>query len=349
MLQLLSLAIGVSFVYLLVSLVVSALNELVLSALDQRAKFLKEGLSQLLGNHEPTTVRFLEHGLIDAFSRSKNGAPSYIPSNAFVTVLLDLIVPARPNGSEPTSVRAAADIAKALAETAGTAITQTNPKLAESLRALFDDAQGDLQMFRNGLERWFNQSTDRVSGWYKRRVQQVLFCLAFAIAIAGNIDSLRIIQGLSTDPKMLDSVVQAAGDSVKEHANAGSLPTSTEVGILVAQVKDAATQLNSFALPIGWNDTSYNYLFHDVGHGPQIDRLGLGWNWSHLLTALAGWLLTALAASLGAPFWFDTLQKFITIRGAGRSPRRGGQSCGGKGCGRCASSGPGSCGSYPRR
>ena len=27
-----------------------------------------------------------------------------------------------------------------------------------------------------------------------------------------------------------------------------------------------------------------------------------------------GWLLTALAVSMGAPFWFDLLNKFIVIR-----------------------------------
>ena len=47
--------------------------------------------------------------------------------------------------------------------------------------------------------------------------------------------------------------------------------------------------------------------------------LSFGWNWSHLLTALFGWLITALAASLGAPFWFETLQRFVNIRGNGRS------------------------------
>ena len=31
-------------------------------------------------------------------------------------------------------------------------------------------------------------------------------------------------------------------------------------------------------------------------------------------------MITALAASFGAPFWFDTLNKFIDIRGVGRAP-----------------------------
>ncbi len=38
------------------------------------------------------------------------------------------------------------------------------------------------------------------------------------------------------------------------------------------------------------------------------------------LTKIFGLLLTAGAASLGAPFWFDVLNKIITIRSAGKAP-----------------------------
>lgn len=68
-------------------------------------------------------------------------------------------------------------------------------------------------------------------------------------------------------------------------------------------------------------DDQYNYYFKDLGHGGGIlEEPDRGWNWSHLLTALFGWLITALAASLGAPFWFETLQRFVNIRGNGPSP-----------------------------
>jgi hypothetical protein len=39
-----------------------------------------------------------------------------------------------------------------------------------------------------------------------------------------------------------------------------------------------------------------------------------------LMTHLLGWQVTALAATLGAPFWFDTLNRMISIRSAGKSP-----------------------------
>ncbi|MEM6394898.1 MAG: hypothetical protein AAF741_01025 [Bacteroidota bacterium] len=56
--------------------------------------------------------------------------------------------------------------------------------------------------------------------------------------------------------------------------------------------------------------------------------LGLGWegtdvrsmNFMELLTKILGFVLTALAISLGAPFWFDLLRKIVNIRATGDKP-----------------------------
>ncbi len=70
-------------------------------------------------------------------------------------------------------------------------------------------------------------------------------------------------------------------------------------------------QLESLGLPIGWNSSD----------DPQ--RKWPGSNWSteggwrdQIYWHLVGWILTAFAVSLGAPFWFDLLNKFIVIRSA---------------------------------
>ena len=38
-----------------------------------------------------------------------------------------------------------------------------------------------------------------------------------------------------------------------------------------------------------------------------------------LLLAIPGWIATALAVMLGAPFWFDVLNKFMVIRSTVKS------------------------------
>jgi len=44
-----------------------------------------------------------------------------------------------------------------------------------------------------------------------------------------------------------------------------------------------------------------------------------GW-WLWLLKRCGGWFITVMAVSLGAPFWFDTLNRFMNIRSTGRAP-----------------------------
>src|SRR5947208_7254646 len=88
MLTVLNLATGITFIYLLFSLVVSALNEFWLSYLDKRADFLKQGLEQLLQDTEKVR-QVLEHGLVDALSRATNGTPSYIGVEPFTPAGLD--------------------------------------------------------------------------------------------------------------------------------------------------------------------------------------------------------------------------------------------------------------------
>ena len=161
---------------------------------------------------------------------------------------------------------------------------------------------------------------DRVSGWYKRYAQKWLLGLALGLAVICNVDTIHIIRVLSSNPKLLaDTVSQAvnttkaatpqANGSAATAAAVEPAPTPIEDAIqsvsrLVNNANFAMSNLNNLSLPIGWSKSQWQYL-HDPGH---------------LVSAFLGWFLTGLAASLGAPFWFDTLQRFVTIRGNGRSP-----------------------------
>ena len=59
--------------------------------------------------------------------------------------------------------------------------------------------------------------------------------------------------------------------------------------------------------------------------GQALQKLGmLPIGWDHapqsVLLAACGWLLTATSALFGAPFWFDLLQRFVSVRGTGKKP-----------------------------
>jgi hypothetical protein len=87
---------------------------------------------------------------------------------------------------------------------------------------------------------------------------------------------------------------------------AGAAPPVTspvqETSARVKELKSTITELNALGLPLGWPD--------------QGDRSGASW----VLLKVMGLLLTAGAASLGAPFWFDVLNRFMSVRAAGKAP-----------------------------
>ena len=68
--------------------------------------------------------------------------------------------------------------------------------------------------------------------------------------------------------------------------------------------------MQKVGLPIGWvqggNDIRREWPGNNwTSDGGWLSQIG--WHWM-------GWLITALALSLGAPFWFDLLNKFIVVR-----------------------------------
>ena len=65
---------------------------------------------------------------------------------------------------------------------------------------------------------------------------------------------------------------------------------------------------NASLLPVGWKRPfrdNVRYLLNKDNRKPAAIRI---------LDSLPGWFITALAISLGAPFWFDTLNKFMVVR-----------------------------------
>ena len=91
-----SVAIGLVFVYLLPSLVVTAGTELIASWLNWRAENLRKGLERML---DPALAQDLyDHPLIKKLSKSGR-RPSYIPSGTFALALVDVIANLNEGGS----------------------------------------------------------------------------------------------------------------------------------------------------------------------------------------------------------------------------------------------------------
>jgi hypothetical protein len=152
---------------------------------------------------------------------------------------------------------------------------------------------------------------ERVSGWYKRDAQRNALILACVITVALNADTVRIAKTLWTSPTVSAVVVEQAKARAERSANpqdpaAAPAPPTAPMQALTDQEQALLGEVT------GWSGDPM------PPHGNVLD-----WVWLALRTHLLGWVLTAIAVSLGAPFWFDTLNRFINLRSAGRVPDKG--------------------------
>jgi len=297
-----------------------------------------------------------------------------------------------------------------------------NTDTALFLKSLWLESDADLEKFKAGLEKWFDDTMERCTGWYKRYNKTVLFVLGFIIAVFFNVDTIAIHRVLATNDKARDGLVNMAiskqqqyGEIIKNlDSQKNSNGSLQEKALLSADSvyketyqllsKDANEAGTILGLGRPWKDSvaffkdSLTSSFYDKKQ-KLSDSLSLSKKFTlkkdaalHLLDSLnksshrsktfrqdtanlkkeigeyaaqiplmdvvvsqqqlakmnvfedrvkyihsrtacklfvyapnqnggvetfTGWLLTAWALCLGAPFWFDMLNKLISLRGTG--------------------------------
>ncbi len=295
----LDIAIGMVFVFLALSLVCSAANEGIEAVLKNRAVKLEQGIRELLGDPNNATgfvKELYNHGLINSLFKGtyeenkKGNLPSYIPARSFALAVMDLIGK-RPIGSPPAG---------------NPEITRTlPPNLEAALRVFGESAGADLAKYQESLEDWYNNSMDRVSGWYKRRAQAILFVLGLVVTVVINADTISIGRVLSNDASLRKGLVAMA------EARAGRSLDPTGALTSEQKIREDLASLNGLQLPLGWPDTPQKIqALAWSQQGPYwVDRFQ-----DNTRTHAFGWLLTAVAISFGAPFWFDLLNRFVALR-----------------------------------
>ena len=133
--------------------------------------------------------------------------------------------------------------------------------------------------------------------------------------MALNADSFEVGRSLWKDEILRAQATSAASDFITTHTSA-ELPECAQTDD-VEKAKCRAKQLNEQTdilrpFPIGWTEEARKQ-WSDAWKANKM-------MW--LTPNLLGILWTGLALSLGAPFWFDLLQKFMNIRGSKPEPSR---------------------------
>jgi hypothetical protein len=309
--EILEVAIGVIFMFLLVSVICSAIREGIESWLKSRAAFLEYGIRELLHDKGATGLArsFYTHPFIyslyandyrpgptkkppSGIGRGRN-LPSYIPARNFALALMDIAA----RGS--TTVAASSDASAptlSLQSVRENVANVENPHVQRALLAAVDTAEGDLDKAVANLAAWYDSGMDRVSGAYKRATQRIIFVIAVVVAVVMNVNTITIVDYLYNNDSARAVVVARAEAAARDSSLIKQGST--------AAYQAARAELDSLSLPIGWS----------AGWGapkPAHEWTGV---WNSVLGPLLGWLLTALAATMGAPFWFDILNKVMVIR-----------------------------------
>jgi hypothetical protein len=207
-----------------------------------------------------------------------------------------------------------------------------NPETRLFLMSLYNESGGDEEKFRIKLEEWFDDTMNRASDWYKRYSQGILFLIGLFIAVTFNVDTIQIGKKLASDPKLRAQVVQNASVFMEQQQELGQQLQEMKQANLDS-TKAFQTLSSSYEELTVKNKQLFDSARHLVnGDIKNLNNsLSLGYKCDHYSTLhlfffflddvslinFWGWVCTALAISLGAPFWFDLLNKIMKLRSAG--------------------------------
>lgn len=314
----LDVVIALVFLYLLFAMTCTAVNEAIASAFNRRGRMLRQAVEHLLGDAGLASAVY-QHPLIASLGqpprRGRPAAPplpSYIPAKRFATALTDHL-------TGTGSVNDAAAVEKG--------INNLPPAASRQLKTLFDLSNGNPSDFHARVGEWYEQTMDRVSGWYKRSVSRQTYVMAIIFVVIFNLDSVQLFNRLWSDSAFREAAVDQARARIAETGTAevpvmeytgGDNPTTgTPVQTGTVSLTDSETKLLTSLR--GWDDDRMRLRTARVVEGDTVG-VKLRWLFGVATGHVIGWIVTIFAISLGAPFWFDLLNRFMNLRSSGRAP-----------------------------
>lgn len=325
----LDLGIVLIFTYLLLSIISSTIYEAFLTLRKARGKMLKHAFKTLFFDEEwrATTSKYLINSpTIKALKKTESSFPAYVPSASFTTAIIGLI---RNGSTEPVTIQTIRDRL-----TDEESLIKGEARIA--LLNILDSAQNDYDKFIKGVEQFYDNYMDRVSGWFKLKYQKVMFMISLVVTLILNVDTMHIATTLWKDQGKLANIAGKVSEEVKNMELSSdrktityNKPDGTNITLNVVHSFDTTTispdsamvllklekqhvdaimtTLVSTGIPMGWESKEAIYQVFE-------------WR-PALAVRIFGWLVTALAVFMGAPTWFDILNKLVNLRGAGKKPK----------------------------
>ena len=339
----LDLVVGMIFIYFLLSIICSSAVELWSSLRRVRARVLERWLENIFqenalkadGTPSGKTVgqAIMDHCMVTVLSGTKK-SPEYIDSQNFVSALLDQITRGNPAAGSTISLPPsdlpgyiqAIKNSKALsgelkrtlliyaneAQQAAAAINAI-PQVAHVVNNITTSIKSEFELFREKLERWYDTNGDRLTASFKRRkIMPLTIIMAILITVGLNADSLMIGKYLYDHKEMSKQFADKASTSIESY-----VPRMDSIKKLAPDTSPVTIEkLNSNLALVRQDIDSFYKAIPDLPLGWKNGKIEIKKFPAHIL----GWLATILAICLGAPFWFDILNKVASLRGSGSKP-----------------------------
>lgn len=217
-------------------------------------------------------------------------------------------------------------------------------RMKRAILQIYQESHSNMDSFRERLERWFDHAMERNAGTFKKKAQRSVLIFSIFVTVLFNVDSIELIRYFYDHPTEAARIADAAEKMMTDSTTANRLKSleDSTVRSMLTEVRSSINQLQDLKLPIGWDQfikkadeqkkmqapsaPGEKESKTDKTFGDYVrDFLELLYSTGCLFLAglrenLMGWLITILAVSLGAPFWYDMLNKLVDLRSAGKKP-----------------------------
>lgn len=347
----LNVVIGLVFIYLLYSLLTSLAAEIIATNLGLRARNLHSALTRMLNDEKVSALlkdkdmsgiveKIYEHPEIKSLAPNRIfSKPSNIPADSFARALVDTLK----NGKAQEELD---DLKEGIK-------SYQLPKPVESyLLGIAEEVEDDVTKFSKIASSWFDNTMNNATEWYKRNMQIVLFIIGFIIAWMFNVNTISIVEKLSVDKEARNHLVQLASSYIENRNDQARIDTAKKINSetdslynaklssLIDVKDDILVDIASSQSVIGGGtwlpDTLYlnkngelpQYIQANILPKKEFKELKqqgfltfditdqVVYALNMLVLNFVGYFITAIALSLGAPFWFDILNKLMKMKTA---------------------------------
>lgn len=299
MLPAIEVGLGLAVTFFVISLASSSIVGIIATTAKLRARGVERAIGDLLGKATPDTeqvdvaAKFVDTALVKSLREADAAWTIFGNPKRSKTVKVE------ENRKLPTHLPARAfadgvvdvltDIRKGAA-TAEDLYHRLPDALRDRLAPILDETGSDLVALKARLEQWFDDSMHNLDQIFVRWSKKIAFFVGLVLAVVLNASAIHVAERLWASPVERAAVVASVDDIV----GANNAPDATAPKQSFQEVVRQIDALDSSGIPLGWH--------------------GVHTSFSWFVWSVVGWVVTALLAARGAPFWYQMIGRLVSLR-----------------------------------